>query len=596
MQIIYHKNPNLSICQKFFIEKSIELLHYGSIDSYRVRLNNPKTILEELKYCLQEFKRGRIKHFSTIKAKDKNSKSLTDEVLMFLIQEPNYLEFNSISKVYLNSLISNITDQNYKKLIPSIDILLNENVDYLNATILGLKELIDNNDVSLDSLEKIDITLNILFSELISIGYSKGYLYKLVYALFVYTLRHVNNFNDKFDDFITKITNGESDYSVVFRLDTTYKVYGAISNIMYSSIELYSDIDNIELHDDRSERELLKFKTANLKRKFVKCRVLACDHLSALKKATNVFSEYLDIINLGLTDEFLHIHNRSLVIDERFPEKGRFQNNINVLDGKYKAEIEHYIQFSQKMPNIISNPNVANETKEKIKSAIRYLRLGNQSSEVEHKFINYWIGLEYLFSNYESQNTINRIKDHFINAHCLAYLNRNLNNFKISFMQLCGSDIEQIESFNAANDDFLENKAFYNEVGAKLSTDFPLLGYRARKLEKWLFSDSKRGALKYIERHKENLEIHFTRIYRLRNEIIHDAATNMANEQIASHLRYYLTYILNELIDFFSRGNTIELSIEDYFILNEIKLGNIENQNYPVNDLININCSIDFIS
>jgi hypothetical protein len=47
MQLINHLNTNLTSCQKFFIEKSIELLYIGSIDSYRVRLNNPKTILEE---------------------------------------------------------------------------------------------------------------------------------------------------------------------------------------------------------------------------------------------------------------------------------------------------------------------------------------------------------------------------------------------------------------------------------------------------------------------------------------------------------------------------------------------------------------------
>src|SRR5690606_28264713 len=63
-------------------------------------------------------------------------------------------------------------------------------------------------------------------------------------------------------------------------------------------------------------------------------------------------------------------------------------------------------------------------------------------------------------------------------------------------------------------------------------------------------------------------------IYRLRNEIIHDAATNTNNELITSNLRYYLTFILNELITFFSNAPNKEISIEDFFILNELKLGN----------------------
>lgn len=597
MQIIYHKNTALSICQRFFIEKSIELLYYGSIDSYRVRLNNPKTILEELKYCLQEFEKGRIKHFPTIKAKEKTNKSLTDEVLVFLKHEPNYLEFNSISKSYLELLISNITEQNYKKIIPSIEILLSENNNYLITIIDGLKILIESNDFTLQSLEKLDYTLNILFSELISKGYSKGFLYKLIYGIFVNSLNEGANFDDHFSNFRSRVIDVESVYNVIFRIDTTNRVSEAISMITPPSFQLSDDIDDIELRGARVKRELDSFKVNNPNRKFIRCSVDAYDYLAALKKASNVLSEYLDIVNLGLSDEFLNIHNRVLVIDTRSSERGDFQNNINILDGKYKVEKEHYVQFSRKMPDIINNPNIPNETKEKIKSAIRYLRLGNQSIEVEHKFINYWIGLEYLFSNYESQNTINRIKDHFINAHCLAYLIRNLNSFKKSFSQLSSTHIALIPSYSVNDDNFLKSHSFYKEIGDNLFSDFPLLGYRALKLKQWLFSSGKpSSASSYVKRHKENLEIHFTRIYRLRNEIIHDAATNTNNEQIASHLRYYLTFILNELIDFFSRHNTAELSIEDYFILNEIKLGNIEQQGYLVDTLLSIDCSLDFIS
>lgn len=597
MQIIYHKNTHLSICQKFFVEKAIELLYYGSMDSYRVKLNNPKTILEELKYCLKEYEKGRIKHFPTIKAKDKGNKSLTDEVLMFLKQESNYLKFNSISRGYLEKLIANVTEHNYKKIISSIEILLNENNNYLETTIDGLKVLIDSNDFSLQSLETLDYTLNILFSELISKGFTKGFLYKLFYGIFVNSLKEGNDFDVHFANFRSRIIDVESEYKIIFRIDTSNKVSEAISIITYSSFELSDDIGNIELKGNSVNIELDSFKMTNVNRKFIHCKVNAYDYLSALKKASNVFSEYLDIINLGLSDEFLHIQNRALVIDTRSPERGKFQNNINILDGKYKVEKEHYEQFSRKMPDIINNPNITNETKEKIKSAIRYLRLGNQSTEVEHKFINYWIGLEYLFSNYESQNTINRIKDHFINAHCLAYLIRNLYSFKKSFSQLKSVHIELISSYNNTNDDFLQDCNFYREIGENLITEFPLLGYRALKLKQWLFPIGKpSNAADYIKRHKENLEIHFTRIYRLRNEIIHDAATNTNNEQIASHLRYYLTFILNELIDFFSRHNTAELSIEDYFILNEIKEGNIEQQGYLVDDLLKVDCSIGFIS
>ena len=596
MQIIHHKNQTLTISQKFFIEKSIELLYYGSIDSYRVRLNNPKTVLEELRYCLKEFEIGRVKHFQTIKSKEKEKKALINEALLLINYEPNFIGFDSISKNYLEQLLNKIDEYNYKKVISSIDILLIENQNYLSKVINGLKSLIDINDNSLVALENLDKTLNILFSELISKGFSKGFLYKIIYGIFVNTLKSTSNFDYHFENFRARVTDEESKHTVIFRMDTTLKVYDSISTITHHLFSLSDDIDEVRLNGEIVNKELDSFKVKVNNRKFVSCEVTALDYLAALKKARNILSEYLDVVNLGLSDEFLYIHSRALVIDSRSPKKGNFQNNVNILDGKYKVEKDHYIQFSQKLPDLVNNPYIVNETKEKIKSAIRYLRLGNQSTEVEHKFINYWIGLEYLFSNYESQSTINRIKDHFINAHCLAYLLRNLYSFKKSFLQLNAINIELITSYNDTDDSFLQNKMFYKEIGTVLINDFPLLSYRALKLEQWLFKPNKpSNATDYINHHKDNLEIHFTRIYRLRNEIIHDAATNTNNEQIASNLRYYLTFILNEVIDFLSNHNTRELSLEDYFILNEIKLGNISQQGYLVKDLLNVDCSIDFI-
>ena len=113
MQIIDHNNETLTVCQKFFIEKSIELLYMGSIDSYRIKLNNPLTILEELKYCLSEFDKGRIKHFHTIKGTAKTGKVLIDEVHTLLAVAPSYIKYDSISLEYLTVLLKEVKEDNY---------------------------------------------------------------------------------------------------------------------------------------------------------------------------------------------------------------------------------------------------------------------------------------------------------------------------------------------------------------------------------------------------------------------------------------------------------------------------------------------------
>src|SRR5690606_30024601 len=139
---------------------------------------------------------------------------------------------------------------------------------------------------------------------------------------------------------------------------------------------------------------------------------------------------------------------------------------------------------------------------------------------------------------------------------------------------------------------------FFEDVWEHLLNDFPLLAYRAKKLKEWLFvQGNSANAKKYLQRHKDNLEVHLTRIYRLRNEIIHDAAMNTNNDLIVSNLRYYLTFILNEIIDLLSNSEiNHSSSIEDYFILNELKLGNIVHKGSLLKELLLVDCSIDFIS
>lgn len=594
MPIIPHQNSALTICQKYFIEKSIELLYLGSIDSYRVKLNNPKSILEELRYCLHEFGIGRIRHFQTIKAKD-GKHAVIDEAIYLLASKPNYLVFSSISEKYIELLLKKTDENNYKKLKSSVDILLQDNGNYLSRVIDGLEILINSNVYSVEELEKIDKTLNILFSELINQGYSKGFLYKLLYGIFVSSLVPETTFIDHFNNFKQRISSGTGGYTVVFRIDTTQKVYDSISTIPHHILTLSDNINEIAL-SGRQAAELASFNSTGARRKFIRCNVNATDYLAALKKGRSTLSEYLDVINLGLSDEFLQIHHRALVIDLRSPERGDFQNNINILDGKYKVAKRYYFEFTQKLPIILGNDKVANETKEKIKSAIRYLRLGNQSTEVEHKFINYWIGLEYIFSNYESHSTINRLKDHFINAHSLAYVKRNVYALEKAVSELSTYYQSLIPAYTPHDTNCWKSNDVYVEIETQLLYDYPLLSYRAMRLKKTFFNGRTPNAVEYLKHHKINLEIHFTRIYRLRNEIIHDAATNTNNEQIASNLRYYLTFILNELIDFLFRISDKEISIEDYFILNEIKIGNIEHNGFLLNELLDVECTFDFMS
>lgn len=597
MQIQYHTAVELTIPQKFFIERSIELLYRSTIDSYRVRVKNPKTILGELRDAILAFERGQIKHFVAIAADEKHGFALKDEALELLESKPNYLKYQTFSAEYFISVLKTLDKYNYKRVKDCLGVILKENTAYLDDVLSGLRFLLNavvpDNDAALwQLLEEIDITIGILYTELLEIGFSKGFLYRFIYGAFVNTEAEFD-FNATFISFIERLKLDAVSYTVVFKIDTTSKVTASLQTIDATSTVL-SDLDDPS--HLAGNKEFDNFAVARPNRCFIKSRVRAPDYLTALKKAKASLAENLDVLNLGFGDEQLRVHPRVLVMDESNPEGAKFQEGKNFLDGKYKVAQDHYQSFIDKLPTIIARSNINNESKEKIKSAIRYLRLGNESTEVEHKFINYWIGLEYLFSNYENAHTINRIKAYFVACHSLSYVKRNACDFHKSVSKLAQGELGALTHYRIDPTECLLNTNFYKQVADIFKDSHPLIAYRARLLgDKLCPANGKNQIKKYVERHQKNLIIHFTRIYRLRNEIIHDAATNTNNESIASNLRYYLTFILNGVIDYLSSAQNDNASIEDYFTINEIRLGNINYNGWKLEDLLNVATPIDFI-
>lgn len=82
----------------------------------------------------------------------------------------------------------------------------------------------------------------------------------------------------------------------------------------------------------------------------------------------------------------------------------------------------------------------------------------------------------------------------------------------------------------------------------------------------------------YLKAHKTNLEQHLARIYRLRNELIHEAAIKQDIANVTSNLRSYLVFILNQLVSYFSDDshNFLSLNMLQFQLMYESFLNLIE--------------------
>ena len=196
--------------------------------------------------------------------------------------------------------------------------------------------------------------------------------------------------------------------------------------------------------------------------------------------------------------------------------------------------------------------------------------------ELEQKFISYWSGLESLFSNYNpDENNFARLSTIFPVCHKIWYLKRNLIEFDRDIKRLGVTN--NISNFSNTDINYLSNDTVYNEIITNFKIDNPLLAFRAFSLK--LIIEKEKDRMKILENHTQNLQWNIARAYRIRNEIIHDAVINSEIVHITSHLKYYLLFILNSLLDFLStspidvnKDNKIDL--DDFYTLQLIKSDN----------------------
>ncbi|MGZ5500563.1 MAG: hypothetical protein ACXWEW_05395, partial [Nitrososphaeraceae archaeon] len=331
--------------------------------------------------------------------------------------------------------------------------------------------------------------------------------------------------------------------------------------------------------------------------KLIKIDVHAKDYYVAIKKAKTAISEELDFVFLGFNHPGLKIYNQSLVIGERNPKKARPNPIFYQIDGAYKVGQDLYESFLSKLSKVSSNPKVSKDSNEKIKSAIRYLRLGSEAIEIEQKFINFWIGLEYIFSSYSSDiSTFSRLKQNLVTIHSLVYVKRNLKEFHEDLrrqkrLKLVPGHSDTLE--------YLKEAKSFDFIKDHFSDSFPLLSYRAYELKKSLFHNDR--LTKSIKKHQANLEAHLSRAYRIRNEIIHDAAIRPNIESITSNLKYYLTFIVNEILEFFL-NNPIDanldkqLSIDDFFIVRQLEFNSIQSTGFTLERMFEIKNTVQEFS
>ncbi len=420
MKII--QNKNINCYEKFFCERTLELLHRTTIDSYRIRVMNAKLIIHELLYLCEGWINGRIHDFRTIE-----SCKLEVETLL---REDEVIVYHTVNKDYfINFLSETIKEKdngielknNFVKLKNIATTILRENDNYAVRLLDRICYYISNPIIPIGNefltFEKIDKLISSLVTHLISMGYHKSYLTLIFNSIFLDERMHTFSY---IKEEIYRMNNvAERKYRVWVKFSSSVEICDSLKSS--SLFTVHDSINEILPIVPSVAKEFKKFNNRFFNLKYIVINVSARDYFSALYLAKTIISESLDILNLGFGNVNSHIIDRAYVVDTNRPEYARFQEIRYVLDGKYKYGQLLFKDIYDRIPSLLEKKQMHSETKEKIKSAFHYLRMGNEALEIEHKVINYWFGLEYLFSN-AAENSFKRIITHLPKLQAISYI------------------------------------------------------------------------------------------------------------------------------------------------------------------------------
>ena len=527
-----------------FKERLIELLDNTTLDTYRVRYHNVRTILNELKGLIEGWKKNSIKRYETIESCIKETVGLinNDTAIEYGYPIKNKDQVIQILEEYNRDIkgkerrctIAKSDDVIYliSKIIAETRISYIDNLWVQIGEILTTEGELED-DKYIPEAMRMELLTASLVRELLNLGYSKQFLFRSALDF-----NEQPNEVEEYLKFEQKLKNAQEK---TFRVFLSVYLQNAGKEEVYTNFKSSLEAERILQNEFvLTKSHFVKFLRSSTNKKFYIFECRAMDPNSAIYKAKHELYEELDNLQLGSSGLEVKIHDKAIAVLYQPPKNiFYYQNTKCVLDGHNEGCALLSNKFRVGLNNIKVSNKIETDVKLRLQSAIRHFRIGNQEQELEQKFINYWIGLEFVFSSpLVEENTFQRLKNHLVNILSACYVERNL--------RYVEEDL--VKSRLLLNKDLLSEEKIDELCKNNITS---LQKYRLKSIKSCVYN-SRDTRKQYVNRHREHLNMHLIRIYHFRNMLIHEAAINQDIEGITSNLRYYLYFVIEQMILFYT--------------------------------------------
>jgi hypothetical protein len=558
----------------FFVERLVELYARDSIDSYRVRCHNAFSLIKELRDVTESWVKGHIQDFNRVKlcTMETIEEVKADTILDFSFYNKD-LFIQDIQELGGSDKNKNFDICNRVCYLMDKCISINES-SYIDMLYYNIYKIIKNNEELKKEdfkpiVDKLDYQTTSLACALINEGYSQNHLYKKSHDL----LDDIENFDEAFYQF-----KNEHNYGVDNKTyDVVFKLRGSHNEKLLNIDGFLADIP-IALVGNNPNSGMQNFANIRGNWIFFHRIVEAHDSVMAIAYAKEMMDTEIDKAVLGYsTLDVIPYRKALVVVQEKDRMPFRMIRSMRMLDPTYADDDNIAKLMVKKVQAIIKSNHISPDVHKRLRSALRHLRMGNSETDAGQQLVNYWVALEFLFSSPRAEDsTILRLEKNLTNVLTCTYVKRRFEylNEKLVKEKIL-SNKEKWWKLSVEDLDILINRQ--NSL---------LMKHHLMQMKANLYGNSDK-VKKYLNKHRDHLVWQIYRTYRFRNQLIHEAAILPGLENVIRFLHFYLVYMLNQMIGYFTNSSLNSLNMDTFFyeyiqIYNLISHTVAEHKNSPL--------------
>lgn len=533
--------------EKFFLEAWFNLTHERSLDSYRVRYHNGRTILEEL-HREMGMPMASATDLGAIAAEAREI-CATDSVLHGLLGAPTWAVLSKLLAADPNvakGKPEELIDPRKEQIAFVLgDVLAKLPQPYLQNALSALETAIDA-----EILEDILRLGDLVATDLSARGWAVGSLHTWIRSHFLDAARQNITFIERWRLFRTRVQAEAEDYTVTLELSggKTLRALTDFAGFTFSATPPAALPGN-----PGATPTLSKFLQPNPFRIYASTTIKAVDQNSAAHESVEKFAHCQDRLRFNYCDEpIVREGQRVLVLRVRDGRQKMVPLVYGIPNPEHYLPLPVFLKANKLLDDLFGSPQVEKNSQRRIEAAVRQYRLGLDAGGYPDKLLNWWMGLETLTNTEFGKGGIgDRVVKNSVPLLCHHYFQTQLRTLsRVVAMALRKQWPAEVAGALGvpANPQknltceqlliVLRDVQAAQAVEAALAADHPWVQLRWKRF--CALAKTPESLAAHLATHEKRLRWHLQRLYRIRCCLVHGTPVQTPLQLPAANLEYYL--------------------------------------------------------